>query len=183
MQPLPFTKHFHLPSCLVIVTTALVHSGVRVILFSKIVKQRLMRSRKWGWEQGSRAPWLEPLVVKKRQGMASLAWGQEWGSEPSWGVRTTPGDWSAAGRLPCSVLCHHLHLCSPRRVSNPRKAGAGPGLPQTPFSELLPGLCGCLSRLALKSEGLLSTLALRLLTYASNEQAFFGPLMRNTQED
>ena len=65
---LHFTKHFHLPSCLVIVTTALVHSGVRVILFSKIVKQRLMRSRKWAWEQGSRAPRLEPLVVKKRQG-------------------------------------------------------------------------------------------------------------------
>ena len=81
MQLLPFTKH--LPSCLVIITTALVRSGVRVILFSKIVKQRLMRSREWGWEQGSRAPRLELLVVKKRQGMASLAGGGEWGSEPS----------------------------------------------------------------------------------------------------
>lgn len=126
VQPLPFTKHFHLPSCLVIITTALVPSGVRVILFSKIVKQRLMRSRKWGWEQGPKAPRLEPLVVKKRQGMASLAGGREWGSEPSWGVRNTPGDWSAAGRLPCSVLCHRLHLCLPRRVSNPRKAGEVP---------------------------------------------------------
>ena len=136
-----------------------------------------------GLGTGFQSPQVRAPGGEETSGMASLAGGREWGSEPSWGVRTTPGDWSAAGRLPCSVLCHHLHLCSPGRVSNPRKAGAGPGPPQTLFSELLPGLCGCLFRLALKSEGLLSTLALRLLTYASNEQAFFGPLMRNTQED
>lgn len=103
MQPLPFTKHFHLPSCLVIITTALVPSGVRVILFSKIVKQRLMRSRKWGWEQGPKAPRLEPLVVKKRQGMASLAGGRSGARNQVGGLETHRV--TGAQLAGCPALC------------------------------------------------------------------------------
>lgn len=86
----------------------------------------------------------------------------------------------ACGSAPCHS-CPLRHLPLTRQVSNPRKERAGPVPTVSPLDCAAPLAQRPLPTTALpdalKSEGLLSKLALRLLT--CEELAFFSPLMRH----
>lgn len=94
-----------------------------------------------------------------------------------------PGDRARLARSPalCRSILRHLHL--PRQVSDPRREQVLVPL-QASLEPLLGWAAtahGRLSKLALESEGLRSIGPEAAPTREA--LAFFGPLMRHTQED
>ena len=137
-----------------------------------------MKSREWGWGQVSRgpvirAPRLEPRMERKLpQGMASLAGGRGVGGRgglgTKWDARTMPDERSTAGLQPCAVpLCRLAPAFAQESLNPKRRESRSWSHCRHPRASCSLGWVATansrLARLALKSEGLLSKLALRLL--------------------